>query len=176
VTWADLLGRWFPEDVGMFLDMFVDSVVCLGVAAICGYVVGRERETSAKPAGIRTHILVCLGAAMFVHLGLVGHRVGGLGTIADFNRLIQSIATGIGFLGAGAIFRARDTVRGITTAASIWVMGAIGAAAGAGAIFLAVLLTILTYLVLRWSGERLAVEERIEEKIEDAIESVSKED
>lgn len=156
---AELLHRWWPEDTGVFLDMLIDSVVCLGVAAICGYVVGRERESSRKPAGVRTHLLVCLGAATFVHLGLVGHRVGGLGTISDFNRLIQSVATGIGFLGAGAIFRARDTVRGVTTAASIWVMGAIGAAAGAGALFLAVLLTLMTYLVLRWSGDPLAVDE-----------------
>lgn len=164
MTPAELLGRWWPGDLEVVGELLFEAVVCLSLAALCGYVVGRERESSHKPAGVRTHILVGVGAAMFVHLGLVGHELGGLGTISDFNRLIQSIATGIGFLGAGAIFRARNTVHGITTAASIWVMGAIGAAAGAGALLFALLLTVLTYLVLRWSGDIPHVDELLDNK------------
>jgi len=81
---------------------------------------------------------------------VIAQQVGGLGTATDFNRLIQSIATGIGFLGAGAIFRHGDDVRGVTTAASLWAMGAVGAAAGAGAVLFALLLSVVCYIVLRW--------------------------
>lgn len=124
--------------------------MCLLVALVGGLIVGLEREKAHKPAGVRTHTLVAVGSAGFVHLGVVAQSLGGLGTTADFNRLIQSIATGIGFLGAGAIFRAGDDVRGVTTAASIWAMGAVGAAAGAGAIVFALMLSAVCYLVLRW--------------------------
>jgi len=139
-----------PGSLTEALHSLLETVVCLAVALIGGLIVGLERERLHKPAGVRTHILVSIGAAAFVHLGVVANEVGGLGTQADFNRLVQSIALGIGFLGAGAIFRARDDVRGITTAASIWVMGAVGAAAGAGAIVLSLLLSIVCYGVLRW--------------------------
>ncbi len=146
---AGLLQQWMPSLPAVLADLW-QAFVCLGTAVLCGLVVGLERERHKKAAGLRTHILVCLGAAAFVHLGAVGHALGSLGSVADFNRLVQSIATGIGFLGAGAIFRDRVAVRGVTTAASIWIMGAVGAAAGAGNIPLAVLLSVFTYVVLRW--------------------------
>ncbi len=146
---AGLLQRWMPS-VDAVLTMLFEAFVCLGTAVLCGLIVGLERERHRKAAGLRTHILVCLGAAAFVHLGAVAHSLGGLGSIADFNRLIQSVATGIGFLGAGAIFRDRVAVRGVTTAASIWIMGAVGAAAGAGNIPFALLLSVFAYVVLRW--------------------------
>ena len=146
---TNLLSRWIPSDFGDFASLCMESVLCLGTAVLCGLVIGAEREKKQKPAGLRTHILVGLGSAAFVHIGAVAHAVGGLGTVSDFNRLIQSVAMGIGFLGAGAIFRAREEVRGVTTAASIWVMGAIGAAAGAGALLFAFLLTGFAYVVLR---------------------------
>jgi putative Mg2+ transporter-C (MgtC) family protein len=145
-----LIERWWPSDFHAFAQMLLESVICLGTALVGGLIVGLERERLHKPAGVRTHILVCLGSAGFVHLGVVAHSLGGFGTIADFNRLVQSIATGIGFLGAGAIFRAERGVKGVTTAASIWIMGAVGTAAGAGALAFALLLAVFGYLVLRW--------------------------
>lgn len=145
-----ILEHWFPGSWSEVLHSALETVVCLGVALVGGMIIGIERERLHKPAGVRTHILVSIGAAGFVHLGVVANEVGGLGTNADFNRLIQSVAMGIGFLGAGAIFRHGDDVRGVTTAASIWAMGAVGAAAGAGAVFLSLFLAGLGYLVLRW--------------------------
>ncbi len=146
-----LIHLWFPDDIGGALSLLLESVICLGTAIVGGMIVGMERERLDKPAGVRTHIMVCVGSAGFVHLGVMAQTLDlGLGSIADFNRLIQSIATGIGFLGAGAIFRAERVVKGVTTAASIWIMGAVGAAAGAGALALAILLSLCGYLVLRW--------------------------
>ena len=146
-----LIDRWFPGDVWGALSLLFESVVCLGTAVVGGMIIGMERELLDKPAGVRTHIMVCVGSAGFVHLGVMAHTLDlGLGSIADFNRLIQSIATGIGFLGAGAIFRAEHAVKGVTTAASIWIMGAVGAAAGAGALAFSIVLSFGGYLVLRW--------------------------
>jgi len=146
-----LIDRWFPSDIWTAFSLLAESLICLGTAVVGGMIVGMERERLDKPAGIRTHILVCVGSAGFVHLGVMAQTLDlGLGSIADFNRLIQSIATGIGFLGAGAIFRGGSGVKGVTTAASIWIMGAVGAAAGAGALALSVVLALSGYLVLRW--------------------------
>ena len=157
---ALLVQRWFPATWGATLEMALDPAIVLATAVACGFIVGMEREKRERPAGLRTHILVCVGSAAFVHLGVMAVSIAqpetpaGLGTIADFNRLVQSVAMGIGFLGAGAIFRAGHTVSGITTAASIWVMGAAGAAAGAGAVLFALAISVLGYLVLR--GLRVA--------------------
>lgn len=146
---ADLITRWWPGWAHL-LGMLLETLACLLTAVACGIIVGLERERRDRPAGLRTHVLVCLGSAGFVHLGVIAYRLDGLGSTADFNRLVQSIATGIGFLGAGAIFRARGGVQGITTAASIWLMGAAGAAAGAGAIALALVVTVVGYAALRF--------------------------
>jgi len=145
-----ILERWMPGSWLEFFHSALETIVCLGTALVCGLIVGLERERLHRPAGVRTHILVAIGSAGFVHLGVVAHAMGGFGTTSDFNRLIQSVAMGIGFLGAGAIFRHGADVRGVTTAASIWAMGAVGAAAGTGAVFLALFLSGLCYVVLRW--------------------------
>ena len=150
VILAALLQQWMPSLMAVW-SMLLDALVCLGTAVLCGLIVGLERERHKKAAGLRTHILVCLGAAAFVHLGAVAYSLENrFGSVTDFNRLVQSVATGIGFLGAGAIFRDRVAVRGVTTAASIWIMGAVGAAAGAGNIPFAFLLSFFAYVVLRW--------------------------
>jgi putative Mg2+ transporter-C (MgtC) family protein len=146
---SGLLRQWMPSQEVVWATL-LEAIICLGTAVLCGLIVGLERERHKKAAGLRTHILVCLGAAAFVHLGAVAHTLGNFGSVADFNRLVQSVATGIGFLGAGAIFRDRVAVRGVTTAASIWIMGAVGAAAGAGNIPFAFLLSFFAYIVLRW--------------------------
>jgi putative Mg2+ transporter-C (MgtC) family protein len=140
----EIIFRFLPRDWPGFLWSACETVLCLAAALAGGLIVGLERERLHRPAGVRTHVLVTVGTAGFVHLGVLA---GGLG---DLNRLIQAIATGIGFLGAGAIFRHGEDVRGVTTAASLWAMGAVGAAAGAGAILFALFLSCIYYVVLRW--------------------------
>ena len=114
----------------------------LVVAAIAGGLIGLERETLHKPAGVRTHMLVSLGAALFVlaTLSIIPGEVG---------RIMAGVATGIGFLGAGTIFRSKDHVKGLTTAASIWAVAAIGLTVGGGQYVLAIAATILVILILQ---------------------------
>jgi len=115
------------------------------LAAVLGGVLGYEREQKGKAAGIRTHMLVAIGAALFV---LVPQQGGML--IADQSRVIQGIVTGIGFLGAGAIIkhRSEDDVKGLTTAAGVWLTAAIGIACGLGRESTAILSTFLALIVL----------------------------
>lgn len=108
-----------------------------------GAVVGLERELDAKPAGLRTHMLICLGAALFTVISILIE-----GPNVDNSRVVANVATGIGFLGAGAVFRGKDHVSGLTTAADIWVVGAIGAAAGLGLYSAAAIATVLTVGIL----------------------------
>src|SRR3989344_2433120 len=105
--------------------MVIDTEIILRlvVATIVGGLIGFERSAAGKPAGIRTQMLVCMGAALFV--------IATIKTLPEeAGRIIAGIATGVGFLGAGTIFRAEDHVRGLTTAASIWAVAAIGLTAG----------------------------------------------
>jgi putative Mg2+ transporter-C (MgtC) family protein len=143
VLLSQIIFRFLPHDWSGFLWAAFQTVVCLAAALAGGLIVGIERERVHRPAGVRTHVLVSVGTAGFVHLGVLAGGV-------DFYRLIQAIATGIGFLGAGAIFRHGEDVRGVTTAASLWAIGAVGAAAGAGAILFALFLACVYYVVLRW--------------------------
>lgn len=110
------------------------------LAAGLGGLVGLEREYSEQPAGFRTHILVSLGAALFT---VVGAEVG-----TDPTRVAAQVVTGIGFLGAGAILRQGASVRGLTTAAALWVTAAVGTAAGFGYWEAAVTATVLTVVSL----------------------------
>ena len=114
----------------------------LVVAAIAGGLIGLEREALHKPAGVRTHMLVSLGAALFVlaTLSIIPDEVG---------RIMAGVATGIGFLGAGTIFRSKDHVKGLTSAASIWAVAAIGLTVGGGQYVLAIVATILVILILQ---------------------------
>ena len=126
-------------------------VVRLLLAALLGGILGYEREQKGKAAGIRTHMLVALGAALFV---LVPQQAG-MG-IADMSRVIQGIVAGIGFLGAGAIIKQQreEKVQGLTTAAGVWMTAAIGIACGLGRESTAVLSTLMVLasltLVPRW--------------------------
>ncbi|HEY3976885.1 MAG TPA: MgtC/SapB family protein [Streptosporangiaceae bacterium] len=121
----------------------------LGLALVLSAVIGLEREIRQKNAGLKTHTLVGLGAALFMLISKYGFtdvlepgRV-----VLDPSRVAAQIVTGVGFLGAGLIFVRRDSVRGLTTAASIWVTAAIGSAAGAGLPVLAAVTTGLYFLV-----------------------------
>lgn len=120
-------------------------VVRLGVAALLGGLLGWEREHAGKAAGVRTHMLVAMGAALFV---LVAQQAGI--SPADNSRVLQGVIAGVGFLGAGTILKgdAESQVKGLTTAAGIWLTAAIGVAAGLGQEATAVLTTLLALLVV----------------------------
>ncbi len=106
------------------------------IALLVGGVVGLEREFKGKPAGIRTNILICVGSCLFMIISIeVARTASG---IADPGRIAAQVVTGVGFLCAGTIMRSRFTVSGLTTAATIWVLSALGVAIGAGYILLAV--------------------------------------
>jgi putative Mg2+ transporter-C (MgtC) family protein len=120
-------------------------LVRLLVAGFMGAIIGYDRERNASPAGFRTHILVALGAALFV----IAPAQAGF-SADDISRVVQGIVAGIGFLGAGAILKqdASLTVRGLTTAASIWLTAAIGIAAGLGQLLTAIIATAFGLVVL----------------------------
>jgi putative Mg2+ transporter-C (MgtC) family protein len=127
-----------------------EVAVRLVAAILMGALIGFDRERLDKPAGLRTHMLVALGAASFTLLGFeVGaHLSPRTGEGFDPTRVLQGVIGGIGFLGAGAIIQNRGHVSGITTAASVWVAGALGAACGVGAYVLAVFTTVLALAIL----------------------------
>jgi putative Mg2+ transporter-C (MgtC) family protein len=124
----------------------------LGLAAILGGAIGVERELRDREAGIRTHLLVSLGSALFTLVSAYGFHEfltsGDAVVRADPTRIAAQIVTGIGFLGAGAIIRDGLSVRGLTTAATLWVVAAIGMASGAGYYTAAVTGTVLTVIAL----------------------------
>ena len=117
------------------------SIVTLSM--LCGAIIGLERQIRGKPAGMRTSMLVCLGTAMFVHLGA---QFGGPGV--DQTRVLGQVITGVGFLGAGVMFSREGTVLGVTTAAVIWVLAAIGASIGLGQYHLGIGLAIACVTIL----------------------------
>ncbi len=117
----------------------------LGLATLLGGAIGLERELSGKPAGLRTNILICIGATLFT---VVSIHMMALGGGVDASRIPSQIVTGVGFIGAGAILHARGAVTGLTSAATIWVVAAIGMALGAAAYVEAVGTTLLVTLVL----------------------------
>ena len=132
------------------VDFAVQTLVPLLVAVCLGGIVGWERESWRKPAGLRTHMMVALGAAAFTRLALravMAVEYSGV-TGGDPSRIIEGVATGIGFLGAGSIIHSRGEVQGITTAAGVWVVGAVGACCGAGYYAIAVVAVLLSVIVL----------------------------
>lgn len=115
----------------------------VGAACFCGGVLGVERQLRGKPAGIRTSILICLGTMWFVTLG-----ASYAGTHVDPTRVLGQVVTGIGFLGAGVILTREGLVVGVTSAAVIWVLAAIGAGIGMGYVLPAVAVALVTVLIL----------------------------
>jgi putative Mg2+ transporter-C (MgtC) family protein len=144
------LARGLPD--GAELERVLIRIVA---ALAAGAVIGLQREHSEKPAGLRTHMLVALGAALFV---IAAVQTGF--SSSDLSRVIQGIATGIGFLGAGVILKLvqEHQIRGLTTAADIWTTAAIGVAMGLGAVGIGLIGTALSWLVLgglyRWMAAR----------------------
>jgi len=125
----------------------LDLLGAVLLAVMCGGAVGLERELRGKAAGLRTNILICVGATLFTQLSV--H----LGTPrGDPGRVAAQIVTGVGFIGAGTILHSRGAVTGLTSAATIWVVAAIGVALGAGEVLVGVGVTLLMLLVLRGLG------------------------
>jgi putative Mg2+ transporter-C (MgtC) family protein len=153
MSWDDVWGTVREEftDIGDGAGI-VRIVVRLLVAVVLGGVLGWERESVGAPAGLRTHMLVSLGSALFVLIPLQAGM-----KMEDLSRVLQGVTAGIGFLGAGAILKQRDRndVRGLTTAASIWLTAALGVAAGMGREATALLSTLFALVILailrRWS-------------------------
>ncbi|MDX6770412.1 MAG: MgtC/SapB family protein [Elusimicrobiota bacterium] len=108
-------------------NIFSPDLLSLGVALALGGAIGLERELSDKAAGLRTNILICVGSCLFA---ILSHRLADLNGLSDPTRIAAQIVTGVGFLGAGAIMRDGEHVTGLTTAATIFVVAAIGMAAG----------------------------------------------
>src|SRR5687767_1142396 len=123
----------------------------LALAVLLGGIVGVERELSGKPAGLRTNILICLGSALLMDLSITIGMTDGVRT-GDPARIAAQVVTGVGFLGAGTIMQARGEVVGLTTAATIWVVAAIGLAVGAGHRAEAIAAALLVTLVLTALG------------------------
>jgi putative Mg2+ transporter-C (MgtC) family protein len=129
-----------------------ESLLRLALAAVLGGLIGVERELREREAGLRTHLLVALGSALFTIVGAYGFHdflESGQSVVrADPTRIAAQIVTGIGFLGAGAIIRQGFSVRGLTTAATLWVVAAVGLASGAGYYSAAVITTALVLIAL----------------------------
>jgi putative Mg2+ transporter-C (MgtC) family protein len=128
----------------------VSLVTRLLTAMILGALIGAQRERSGKPAGLRTHMLVAMGGALFVLAPLEARM-----ELDGVSRVIQGIVTGIGFIGAGAILKLQDKreIEGLTTAAGIWMTAAVGIAAGLGHLGLALVSTVLTWITLSIIGK-----------------------
>ncbi|MBZ0100179.1 MAG: MgtC/SapB family protein [Taibaiella sp.] len=128
-------------------SIFTEDVQKVLIAALLGMVIGLEREWSGKPAGLRTLILVCTGSALFT---IVSYNIAELDNTGetDISRIASNIVTGIGFIGAGIIFKGKNNVHGLTTAATVWIAAAIGMAVGTGDYMLAVVATVAVWLIL----------------------------
>jgi putative Mg2+ transporter-C (MgtC) family protein len=127
------------------LELHLQMMLRLIVAVVLGACVGYERERAGKPAGVRTHGMVSLGAALFAVVSVHGFEGG-----VDPARVAAQVVTGIGFLGAGAILHQRGGVHGLTTAASLWVTAAIGLAVGVGMVVMSVETAVLVVLLLHF--------------------------
>jgi putative Mg2+ transporter-C (MgtC) family protein len=128
---------------------FSHVIIRMVAAVLLGAIVGYQRERAGKPAGLRTHMLVSFGTAVFV-LSSAGSGMSSDG----LSRVIQGIITGIGFIGAGSILKLSDErdIKGLTTSASIWMTAAIGVTVGLGSLGVAVISTVLTLIVLALAG------------------------
>ncbi len=127
----------------ILLDILLPCIL----AIIFGCLIGFQREKAERPAGLRTHVLVCLGSTVFTIVSYTGFASVETGVV-DPSRIAAGIVTGIGFIGAGAIFRQGPLIRGITTAASIWIVASVGMALGVKMYYLALAVTVLGFMTL----------------------------
>ncbi|MCX6562182.1 MAG: MgtC/SapB family protein [Candidatus Aminicenantes bacterium] len=124
----------------------VSMTLRLLLAVALGGIIGIERETSRKPAGLRTNILICVSSAMMMIVAELFSGKNGSGQ--EVMRVAAGVITGVGFLGAGAIIQARGTVHGLTTASVIWAVAGLGLAVGAGYYLISIVFTLIVVLIL----------------------------
>lgn len=132
-----------------------EMLVRLAAAAILASLIGFEREVRDRPAGLRTHMLVSLGAAGFLLVGyeiMFATAVGDPSAQIDPTRIVEGVVTGIGFLGAGSIIQSGGSVQGLTTGAAIWIAGAIGVACATGNLLLAAVIAVFSLLIVTVLG------------------------
>ena len=154
----DYMALWQNHDVQMSLRLVL--------SAILGGMIGFEREQGDRPAGLRTHMLVCVGSALFTLVSIFGFgdnnpvqsTADDMGVRRDSARIAAQVVSGIGFLGAGTIIRDGFTIKGLTTAASLWMVSAIGLAIGSGMYFVSIAGTVIALFVLEgvhgWENAR----------------------
>lgn len=133
----------------------LDMLTRLAVAAGLALLLGLERELRGKPAGLRSHMLVSLGSATFIIIGLsilFATAEGDPSARVDPSRVVEGVIGGIGFLGAGSIIRSGGQIQGITTGASIWLAGAIGVSAGINNFPLAIMVTVIALIIMTGLG------------------------
>lgn len=126
----------------------LDYLLRLFIAAVCGMAIGYERKNRMKEAGIRTHFIVAIGAALIMIISKYGFQdqIGWPNMSLDPSRIAAQVVTGVGFLGAGVIFMQKQTIVGLTTAAGVWVTAAIGLSIGSGLYFVGIAATVITIL------------------------------
>jgi uncharacterized membrane protein YhiD involved in acid resistance len=133
--------------VGLRLDLLFK----LAAAVLLGGAIGLERQIAGKPAGLRTNILICLGSALVMDLSM--HLTGADGRVGDPARIAAQVVTGIGFIGAGTIMQSKGTILGLTSAATIWAVAAIGLTIGAGFYIEGLGAAAMVFIVLSVLGE-----------------------
>ena len=126
------------------VELIIRIFIAVGLGALIGY----ERELTHKPAGLRTHIFVCMGACLFTISSFYLLPEDSIGSF-DATRIAAGIVAGISFIGAGSIIAAKGDVKGITTAASLWVISAVGLMIGLGNYLLPIIATIIVFMILR---------------------------
>ena len=139
------LSPWFGNlyDVPNLSDAMV-RLISIVFSVLCGALVGSERERAEKPAGLRTVIMICLGATIFTQVS----KLLATGPVSDPARVAAQIVSGIGFLGAGAIIRSHGTIIGLTTGATVWAIAAVGMTLGSGHVAAGTFFTLVIYLTL----------------------------
>lgn len=130
--------------ISTFIDLYlfsnIDLIIRAAFALLVGFILGYEREYRAKPAGVKTYAMICLGATIITYMSL--H----ISSHADASRMAAQIVSGLGFIGAGAIFQSKRIITGLTTAATLWVVGSLGILIGAGYIVDALIALLLIYM------------------------------
>src|SRR5512138_1268559 len=152
MTALPALAGGVPSVQDLVSTLRLDLLLKLGLAVVLGGVIGLEREISGKPAGLRTNILICVGAALLTDVSVRIGMIDGPPRVGDPARLAAQIVSGIGFIGAGTIMQGGGMVTGLTSAATIWVVASLGIAIGAGLYIEAAGTAALVTLVLASLG------------------------
>lgn len=134
------MDAWIDSFLSNNIDLII--LVRIALSLVLGFVLGIERELYKRPAGLRTHILVCIASCLIMLVSMYGFDEG------DPARLASQVVSGVGFLGAGAIIRGDKDIKGITTAATVWISAMIGLACGNGFYFGAIIVTVFALIIL----------------------------